>query len=139
MQTGDVLSDAASRAYARAIVLAKAELENNPNDWQSLGFLAMYRSRTGVTENTRELVDQMLAQQPDNPDALEIALHVAVQTGDETARNDLTRRLLGLGFPKQMLERDPFLGEVQVCPNVANQTESWDCTAEGVDILPGNG
>ncbi len=133
LQTADVLSDSASDAYARAIALAEAELQNNPNDWQSLGFLAMYRSRTGVVEETRELVDRMLALQPENPDALEIALHVAVQSSDEEGRNDLTRRLLALGFPRQLLDRDPFLGEAQVCPDRADLTETWDCTSDGAD------
>ena len=125
--------DPVSRAlYERATALADMELDLNPNDWESIGSKALYMARAESTEHSRQLIDQMLALQPDNPDALEIALQYTHRTADTVAESELRARLVEANFPMRLLEIDPFVGVPAVCAQQTVATERLICTAETV-------
>jgi tetratricopeptide (TPR) repeat protein len=126
--------ETARQIYERAIELAEEELAANPNDWESLGLLAVYRARTGAGNDSQRLIDRMLEMQPDNPDALEIALHFAVQQDNERASETLQLRLRGFNYPPSLLERNPYIGGLKQCATEADEKEHLIC-AQG-RIIP---
>jgi tetratricopeptide (TPR) repeat protein len=136
MQQPDPLTpDATSKqVYERAIELAEAELADNPNDWETLGLLALYRARSANDASARELIERTLNMQPGNPDALETALLFATQIGDTTWAEQLKARLLSLNYPPSMLERNPFLTGRKECSIETNEKERLIC-ARGT-IIP---
>ena len=131
-QPGVDIDPVSRELYERAISLADMELDQNPNDWESIGSKALYMARIGSTEHSETLIDQMLALQPDNPDALEIALQYAHRIADANAETDLRTRLDEVNFPSRLLQIDPFLGEPAVCTQQTVATERLICNAETV-------
>jgi len=127
-------SPSTQQIYQRAIALAKSELAENPNDWETLGLLALYRARSGTEGETAELIDRMLGLQSSNPDALEIAAFFAVETGDKTNRDRFFDRLLKLNYPASLLKRNPYLSTLQSCGLESNAKERLIC--EQGKIIP---
>jgi TolB-like protein/Flp pilus assembly protein TadD len=136
MQQADPLApDASSKqVYQRAIELAEAELIDNPNDWETLSLLALYRARVMSEAPARQLIERSLELQPGNPDAIETALLYATQINDKAWAVQLKDRLLSLNFPPSMLERNPFLAGRQQCPIETSEKERLIC-AQG-KIIP---
>lgn len=119
--------EVSSQAYQHAIMLAEKELFLNPNDWESLGLLALYRARLGLPDSSHDTVDRMLEMQPNNPDAVEIALLFATQQGDKRAIESLTRRLQKLNYPASALKKNPYLVGKQACQATTNEKERLIC------------
>ena len=116
------------------MTLAEAELGDNPNDWETLGLLALYKARLTSEDTDRQLVERTLETQSKNPDALETALLFAAQIGDEDWTSELRTRLLALNYPANLLERHPFFADRQQCPVETNEKERLIC-AQG-KIIP---
>ena len=122
------------QVYERAIELAEEELNDNPNEWETLGLLALYQARLGRGDSSLPLITRMLQTQPDNPDALETAMQFYLQQGDERTVAELQKRLLALNYPAVLLERSPFIGGRKECSVETNEKERLIC-AQG-RIIP---
>ncbi|MCX5539157.1 cellulose synthase subunit BcsC-related outer membrane protein [Paraburkholderia sp. CNPSo 3076] len=83
-QRGDL--DAAQR------ILEDAQRRDPDNPWIRLE-LARYELRQGHADEARELVDGLLASNPDNPDALYASTLLAMQMGDWTRAQDTMARI----------------------------------------------
>ena len=136
MQQPDPLAPdpSSKQVYERAIELAEAELTDNPNDWETLGLLALYNARINSVTPNRMLIERMLEIQPDNPDALETALLFATEIDNATWAAQLEERLLSLNYSSHLLERNPFLAGRQQCAMETKGKERLIC-AQGT-IIP---
>ncbi|WP_321945740.1 cellulose biosynthesis protein BcsC [Paraburkholderia sp. J10-1] len=83
-QRGDL--DAAHR------ILEDAQRADPDNPWLRLE-LARFELRQGHADEARELVDGLLASNPDNPDALYASALLAMQMGDWTRAQDTMARI----------------------------------------------
>ncbi|CAD6555613.1 Beta-barrel assembly-enhancing protease [Paraburkholderia hiiakae] len=83
-QRGDV--DAARR------ILVDAQRADSGNPWLRLA-LARYELQQGHADTARELVDGLLASNPDNPDALYASALLAMQMSDWTRAQDTMARI----------------------------------------------
>lgn len=113
-------------AYGHAIELAERDLQQNPNDWDTLGLLSLYRARVGE-DDTRSGVARMMELQPNNADAIEIAALYAHEVGDEAQKQRLLLRLEELGFPQAMIDRSPVLNKPPRCPDASSSKERLRC------------
>ena len=75
--------DRAKPTYAQAIALVQRDLEVNPRDTDTLGYLALYEAKTGDLEKARQPIGQALALAPKDVNVLSMAADVYAVVGDQ--------------------------------------------------------
>lgn len=83
-------------------ILEDAQRRDPDNPWLRLE-LARYELKQGHADQARELVDGLLASNPDNPDALYASALLAMQMGDWTRAQDTMARIPGAARTPNMV------------------------------------
>jgi TolB-like protein/tetratricopeptide (TPR) repeat protein len=97
----------ARNAYERAIELVERHLTINPNDWRSIGQLAMYLAYAGRTDEALAQVEKLLAHSSDS-DTNYFVTRVRLQVGDtDGAYESFESTVAGGGWSRALLARDP--------------------------------
>ena len=96
-------------AYDRAIELMRAELEVNPRNAESLGWLAEWQARRGDTRGAAQTVRRALKLAPEDASAMVRAVNVFHLAGDRAEALLWLEAALKAGYGATEFERDPDL------------------------------
>jgi tetratricopeptide (TPR) repeat protein len=94
--------------YRRASVLARRELESNPEDGILLAQLGYYQGRIGDADASQAYLRQA-ASTPESPYRLYYAAVAAADRGDPVEARRAALEALRLGYPESLLRADPSL------------------------------
>ncbi len=99
----------ARAAYARAIELARGELDVNPREGTAHSVLALCLAKTGRLDEAGTHAREALAASPDNPETLYDAALVAHLAGKRAEALALLDRAARAGYNRAFLAADPEL------------------------------
>jgi tetratricopeptide (TPR) repeat protein len=99
----------ASAAYDRALSLMRAELEVNPKNAESLGWLAEWMARRGDSRGAIQTVRRALKIAPDDANGMARAINVFHLAGDRVEALHWLEMALNAGYGLTEFERDPDL------------------------------
>jgi serine/threonine-protein kinase len=109
----------ATQAYARAIALAKKDLEANPTSTQSLGDLALYYAKTGEDALADQYIHEARSIDAASPDLLYNEAIIRGMAKQPTAALESLHLALERGFSVQKAKLDPDLEPLRVSPEFA--------------------
>lgn len=109
----DPTADAAAgrETLERALRLALSQLEYTPPDAATLARISTYEALLGRADAARERADGVRAGGPADLQAVYSLLQTYTALGDRQTAGAQRERLLSLGYPAELLERDPWLGD----------------------------
>jgi len=108
--------DRANATYARAISLAKLDLEVNPRDTDALSSLALYQTKSGEPERGCHSITQALAIAPKDVDLLGQAVEVYAVAGEQQKALDYLKSAVQSGYPRFEIEANPELARLRNDP-----------------------
>jgi TolB-like protein/tetratricopeptide (TPR) repeat protein len=99
--------------YKRAISLAEATLEINPNDFETLSFMAYYNARMGERETALDLNGTAQESAPDTMYVHYNSALIHAQFGDTDKALDALERAVALDYQRELLELDPAFANLR--------------------------
>jgi serine/threonine protein kinase/Flp pilus assembly protein TadD/TolB-like protein len=97
----------AADAYNHAIGLAEEKLEVNPNQPDTLGYLAQYYAMVGDKKKALDRIDRALRLDAKNPDVLFNAALVHQQFGERDAALHWLEKAVESGYPRNQVRDHP--------------------------------
>ena len=97
------------QAFLRAIGLASQDVERDPRDYLTHGYLAIYYAKTGQVDAARERFDNALALSPDSAQLLALGSELFEILGERERAIALGREALARGFPQLQMRMNPEL------------------------------
>jgi serine/threonine-protein kinase len=122
---------AADSAYDRAIELMRGELEVNPRDAESLGWLAEWMARRGDTRGAIQSVRRALKLAPEDVNLMPRAVNVFHLAGDRGEALTWLARALEAGYGLAEFERDPDLKPLRADLAYASLVERFTAAQSG--------
>ena len=106
-------ADHAAAAYDRAIALIRGELELNPRDAESVGWLAEWLARRGHLKGAVPMVRRALRLAPRDVNGMARAVNVFHLAGDRSSALRWLGSALKSGYGRAEFERDPDLAPLR--------------------------
>jgi tetratricopeptide (TPR) repeat protein len=103
-------------AYARAIALARAQLDLNPKDVTAQCQIATALAKTGKTAEASREMQKALALDRTDPNVLSDAAIVAASAGHDAEALGLLRQAAGAGYCREIIARQPEFARFQTKP-----------------------
>ncbi len=113
-ETGDV--QAARRANARAAEMAEKHLDRNPRDPEVMAQLAGYYVELDRVEETRSLLDRLIAQNPGDPEEQSRIADIFERLGEREKALSWLDRALASGYSLVDIDGNPELAELRKDP-----------------------
>jgi serine/threonine-protein kinase len=99
--------DEAAEPYQKALALFRAKLEVNPEDAESLGYVAVYSAMVGDKKVAAMSLQRALALAPSKPELLFQAAFVYGHLGDTDQSLAWLKKALDAGYPKSEVRDTP--------------------------------
>ena len=103
----------AEEAYRKALMLGEQELQLNPRNTKLLGYMAYYHAMLDEKEAARNCMEQVLVEDPQDPELLFNLAQTCYRLGDTDQTLDWLNKAMAAGFSYETIRNTPLFDHLR--------------------------